>query len=86
VKIKADCGDAADPLKDLYVYYLHIDGLAPGIENGSHVDQGQLVAVSGSSGCSSGAHIHIEAVSVSKGEPGPLDTCASVDPKSRFCN
>jgi hypothetical protein len=40
VKIKADCGDAADPLKDLYVYYLHIDGLAPGIENGSHVDTG----------------------------------------------
>jgi hypothetical protein len=86
VKIKADCGDAADPVKDLYVYYLHIDRLAPGIENGSHVEQEQLVAFSGSSGCSAGAHIHIEAVSVSEGEQGPLDTCASVDPKSRYCN
>lgn len=86
LKIKADCGDAADPLKDLYVYYLHIDGLAPGIENGSRVEQGQLVAYSGESGCSSEPHIHIEAVSVSEDEQGPLGTCASVDPKSRYCN
>jgi Peptidase family M23 len=85
VKIKSDCGDPSDGSKDLFVYYLHINDLAPGIANGSHVDQGQLVAHSGNSGCSSGPHIHIEAVSVPKGSSAVLNTCASVNPASRYC-
>ncbi|MEO7330500.1 MAG: M23 family metallopeptidase, partial [Minicystis sp.] len=86
VKIKSDCGDPQDGAKDLFVYYLHIDDLAPGIGNGSHVEQGQLVAHSGNSGCSSGPHIHIETASVSQGASASLSTCKSVDPSSRFCN
>jgi hypothetical protein len=85
VRIKADCGDPADPLKDLYVYYLHINALGPGIKSGSLVSQGQLLAYSGSSGCSSGPHIHIEIVSTSEGSEASLGTCASVDPTTRYC-
>ncbi|MFO0762818.1 MAG: M23 family metallopeptidase [Byssovorax sp.] len=86
VKIKSDCGDPGDGGKDFYLYYLHINDLAPGIGNGSHVDQGQLVAYSGNSGCSSGPHIHIETASVAPGTSATLNTCKSVDPSSRYCN
>lgn len=86
VKIKSDCGDPGSAGHDLFVYYLHINDLAPGIVNGSHVDQGQLVAHSGNSGCSSGPHIHIETVSVPAGQGASLSTCSSVNPASRYCN
>jgi hypothetical protein len=86
VKIKSDCGDPGSSGHDLYIYYLHIDSLAAGIGNGSHVNQGQLVAYSGNSGCSSGPHIHIETVSVPAGQSAVLNTCNSVDPASRYCN
>lgn len=85
VKIKADCGDPNNGANDLFIYYLHIDSLAQGIGNGAHVDQGQLVAKSGNSGCSSGPHIHIETVSVAKGQNATLNTCKSEDPKSDYC-
>ncbi|HRI63092.1 MAG TPA: M23 family metallopeptidase [Polyangium sp.] len=85
VKVKSDCGDPADSNKDLFVYYLHIDGLAAGISNGTHVEQGQLIAYSGNSGCSSGPHIHIETVSVAKGASASLSTCNSVNPVTRYC-
>lgn len=85
VKLKADCGDPKNAANDLYIYYLHIDSLAPGVANGSHLDQGQLIARSGNSGCSSGPHIHIETVSVPKGQNAVLNTCASADPKTRYC-
>ncbi|WAS89939.1 M23 family metallopeptidase [Nannocystis punicea] len=85
VKLKSDCGDPNDPASDLFVYYLHIDGLGPGIQNGSHVDQGQLVAYSGNSGCSSGPHIHLETVRVPKGQNASLNTCSSEDPLGDFC-
>ncbi len=85
VKLKADCGDPADASRDYYIWYLHIDGLAPGIQNGAHVDQGQLVAYAGNSGCSSGPHIHIETASVAQGAGAPLNTCSSVDPATRYC-
>ena len=85
VKIKADCGDPQNAANDLFIYYLHIDSLAPGVGDGTHLDQGQLVANSGNSGCSSGPHIHIETVSVAKGQNATLNTCASVDPASRYC-
>ena len=67
------------------MYYLHIDSLAPGVGDGAHLDQGQLIAKSGNSGCSSGPHIHIETASVPKGQNAVLNTCASVDPGSRYC-
>lgn len=86
VKIKSDCGDPADATHDLFVYYLHIDSLAQGIQNGSHVSKGQLVALSGNSGCSSGPHIHIETASVPANQSATLNTCASVDPATRYCN
>lgn len=86
VKIKSDCGDPGAAGHDLFVYYLHIDDLAPGIANGSHVDQGQLVAHSGNSGCSSGPHIHIETASVPAGQSAVLNTCNSVNPATRYCN
>jgi hypothetical protein len=54
--------------------------LGPGVANGTHLDQGQLIANSGNSGCSSGPHIHIETASVPKGKNATLNTCASVDP------
>ncbi|HTJ84217.1 MAG TPA: M23 family metallopeptidase, partial [Polyangiaceae bacterium] len=85
VKIKSDCGDPDVSGHDYFVYYLHIDDLAPGISNGSHVSQGQLVAYSGNSGCSSGPHIHIETVSVPAGGSASLSTCNSVDPATRYC-
>jgi len=85
VKVKSDCGDPKDGSKDLFVYYLHINGLGAGISNGTHVEQGQLLAYSGNSGCSSGPHIHIETVSVPKGQSGSLNTCNSVNPATRYC-
>jgi hypothetical protein len=85
VKLKADCGDPKDSNKDLFVYYLHIDGLPGGVQNGTHVEQGQLLAYSGNSGCSSGPHIHIETVSVAKGQNATLNTCNSVNPTTRYC-
>jgi hypothetical protein len=85
VKVKSDCGDPADGNKDLFVYYLHINELASGIGNGVHVEQGQLLAYSGNSGCSSGPHIHIETVSVPKGQGASLSTCSSVNPETRYC-
>lgn len=85
VKLKSDCGDPDQPGNDFYVYYLHINDLAPGVSNGTHVNQGQLVAYSGNSGCSSGPHIHIETASVGAGQSAKLNTCSSVDPATRYC-
>ena len=85
VKLRADCGDPDNASNDFYVYYLHIDGLAPGIVNGTHVDQGVLLAYVGNSGCSTGPHIHLETVSVASGQPAYLSTCDSVNPATRYC-
>ncbi|MBK7826581.1 peptidoglycan DD-metalloendopeptidase family protein [Nannocystis sp.] len=85
VKLKADCGDPDNGANDLFIYYLHINDLAPGVGNGTHLDQGQLIAHSGNSGCSSGPHIHIETASVAKGKNAVLNTCDSVNPSSRYC-
>lgn len=85
VKIKSDCGDPSNGGDDFFFYYLHINDLAPGVSNGTHVNQGDLVAYSGNSGCSSGPHIHLETVSVPKGQNAVLNTCSSVDPSTRYC-
>ena len=85
VKIKSDCGDPSHPGNDLFIYYLHIDDLGPGVSNGTHVDKGQLLALSGNSGCSSGPHIHIETVTVAAGGSASLSTCKSEDPAARYC-
>lgn len=85
LKLKSDCGDPDDPNNDLFIYYLHIDGLAPGVADGAHLDQGQLAAYSGNSGCSSGPHIHIETASVPKGQNGVLNSCASGNPTGVYC-
>ncbi len=85
VKIKSDCGDPNEGGKDFFIYYLHIDSLAPGIAKNVHVDQGQLVAYSGNSGCSSGPHIHIETVSVPAGQSASLSTCSSQNPAGHYC-
>ncbi|MCA8966851.1 MAG: M23 family metallopeptidase [Planctomycetes bacterium] len=85
VKVKSDCGDPNEGGKDFFIYYLHIDGLAPGVGNGTHVDQDQLVAYSGNSGCSSGPHIHIETASVPQGNNATLNTCSSQNPAAHYC-
>jgi len=85
VKVRSDCGDPDNPGNDLYVYYLHIDGVPGGIAKNSHVEQGQLLAYSGNSGCSSGPHIHLETASVQKGQNATLSTCASKDPGGLYC-
>ncbi|MFH2006849.1 MAG: M23 family metallopeptidase [bacterium] len=85
VKLQSDCGDPNNAANDLFVYYLHIDNLAPGISNGAHVNQGELVAYVGNSGCSTGPHIHLEVVSVPAGQSAYLSTCNSVNPTSRYC-
>lgn|GEM_PF-2199650 len=86
VKIRSDCGDPSDGGRDLYVYYLHVDRLAAGIGNGVHVNQGDLIAYVGNSGCSSGPHVHLEIVPVARGASAFLNTCTSVDPASRYCS
>ena len=85
VKILSDCGDPNNSANDLYIYYLHIDNLAPGIGNGTQVSQGDLVAYVGNSGCSTGPHIHLETVSVNAGASASLSTCNSVNPATRYC-
>lgn len=85
VKLKSDCGDPDHPGNDLYIYYLHIDGLPGGVGNGTHVDKGALLAYSGNSGCSSGPHIHIETVTVAPGGSASLSTCKSENPAARYC-
>lgn len=85
VKLKSDCGDPEHPGNDLYIYYLHINDLAAGVGNGTHVEQGQLMALSGNSGCSSGPHIHIETVTVPAGQNATLNSCKSENPANRYC-
>lgn len=85
VKIKVDGGDPRRAGHDLYVYYLHVNGLAAGIGNGARVSKGQLIAYVGNSGCSSGPHIHLETVSVPSGQRAYLATCNSFDPASIYC-
>ena len=85
VKLKADCGDPNNPGNDFYIYYLHIDDLAPGVGNGTHLEQDQLLAYSGNSGCSSGPHIHIETVSVPGGQQAFLGSCNSENPAASYC-
>ncbi len=85
VKIKSDCGDPDQPNNDFFIYYLHIDDMAAGVGNGTHVDQGQLLAYAGNSGCSSGPHIHIETASVPAGQSTSLNTCNSQNPASHYC-
>lgn len=85
VKVKSDCGDPDNANNDLYVYYLHINGVPDGIAKNVHVDQGQLLAYSGNSGCSSGPHIHIETTSVPKGQMAYLNTCSSENPAAIYC-
>jgi len=85
VKLKSDCGDPNESGRDFFIYYLHIDSMAPGLGNGAHVDQGQLLAHSGNSGCSSGPHIHIETASVPVGQSAGLSTCNSQNPAAHHC-
>lgn len=85
VKLKSDCGDPNEGGHDFFIYYLHIDDMAAGLGNGSHVDQGQLLAHSGNSGCSSGPHIHIETASVPAGQSTGLSTCNSQNPAGNYC-
>ena len=85
VKVKSDCGDPNEAGNDFFIYYLHIDGMAAGIGNGTHVNQGQLLAYSGNSGCSSGPHIHIETASVPAGSGTSLNTCNSENPAAQYC-
>jgi hypothetical protein len=86
IKIKSDCGDPDQPGRDYYIYYLHISQLGPGIADGAHVGQGQVIAYSGNSGCSSGPHIHFETASVPQGQAAHLDSCNTVDPSTRYCH
>lgn len=85
VKIKVDGGNPNRPGHDLYVYYLHVSRVAPGISDGVRVNKGDVVGYVGNSGCSTGPHIHLEAVSVPTGERAFLNTCSSVDPASLLC-
>lgn len=85
VKVKADAGDPLLPGHDLYVYYLHVSAVAPGIEVGSHVAQGAPLAAVGDAGCVSGPNVEVQVVSVPNGQPAALGTCDSVDPSTRFC-
>lgn len=41
-------------------YYAHLSGYAPGIQSGSRVEVGQLIGYNGSTGNSSGPHLHWE--------------------------
>lgn len=85
VKVRADCGDPRDASRDLIVWYLHVDRLAPGIAAGAHVDAGQAIAYVGNSGCSSGPHLHLEVASVARGGNVGVNTCASFDPARIYC-
>jgi murein DD-endopeptidase MepM/ murein hydrolase activator NlpD len=51
--------------------YGHLSRLAPGIHNGSHVHQGQIVAYSGNTGMSTGPHLHYE-ILVNGNQVNPL--------------
>lgn len=44
----------------LETYYAHLHALAPGIRAGKAVEQGQLIAYVGSTGASTGPHLHYE--------------------------
>lgn len=41
-------------------YYAHLHGFAPGLRAGKSVEQGQLIGYVGSTGASTGAHLHYE--------------------------
>jgi hypothetical protein len=86
VRLKSLCGDPKNPNRDFYVEYAHVSGVAKGVKQGAVVKKGEIIAYVGASGCASGPHIHFETISVPKGAPAPVRTCASVDPTTRYCN
>lgn len=85
VKVRADCGDPRNSARDLLVWYLHVDRLAPGIASGRHVNAGDLIAYIGNSGCSSGPHLHLEVASVPREGNSGVNTCTSFNPQSIYC-
>jgi murein DD-endopeptidase MepM/ murein hydrolase activator NlpD len=52
--VKIDHGDG------LVTHYAHLNGFAPGITPGATVTQGQMIGYLGSTGSSTGPHLHFE--------------------------
>lgn len=85
VKIRGDCDDPQQPGHQLVAWYVHINQVAEDIVEGMHVDQGDVIAFSGNSGCSSGPHLHLEVASVPRGARVGLQSPSHIDPVTRYC-
>jgi murein DD-endopeptidase MepM/ murein hydrolase activator NlpD len=62
---------------DVMTLYAHLSRIAPGLRPGVFVCKGQVVALSGATGCVTGSHLHLE---IAKGgKPvNPMLACASL--------
>lgn len=58
--IVVDCDKFADGTPGLWMGYMHLSRLAPGIVPGKRVKKGQLLGYSGKSGHVTGPHLHVE--------------------------
>lgn len=85
IKIRGDCDDPQRPGNQLVAWYVHIDRVADGIVEGMRVNQGDLIAFSGNSGCSTGPHLHLEVASVPRGARVSLQSAAHINPPTRYC-
>jgi Ca2+-binding RTX toxin-like protein len=64
-----DHGQIGDDGQRVYTLYAHLNSMS--VQVGQHLEAGQLVGLSGSTGSSTGPHLHYEVIQAPNGDPLP---------------